>query len=273
MLLPTAPGTARRESSAGWIDYSNASEGYITVAYTDDPEKRCKVRITKDDGYMNFDTPSDGTPAVLPLSQGSGGYNVYMSQNIQGTAYKTVLQTSFKAELSSPAIPYLYPNTYCWYAQGSKCVELSYILCAKIENDRDKLAVIYGYIVKNITYDFELAKHVQAENWWLPSPDEVLTNGKSICWGYASLLAGLCRPQGIPCSIDVGHVRAPNGTEFLHAYNRVMLATSGIITEHINIPAGKWFRLDTTFAASGMSDKQVAEWTAGDGDYKTSYRG
>jgi len=157
----------------------------------------------------------------------------------------------------------------------SETIKLSNQLCAGCLSDLSKLEACYNWILKNITYDTYLAQTV--ESWWLPVPDKVLAARKSICWGYASLLAGLMRCQDIPCSIEVGNVfpgPEVQGRGVYHAYNKVWIREpSGHITPEIKVLSLRWFRLDPTFHATSNNGTMVAEITAEDTRYQTQYRG
>ena len=238
-LYPSAPGTAKKENAFAAIDYSNISEGYVTVRYVGDPAKRCKVRITKDRRIQNFDVPGDGTPKVFPLTRGNGNYLIQVFQQVDSARYVLFATLNTDVTLRTPFVPFLYPNTYSDYGPNSKCVSLAYELCAGKKTDIDKLRAINDWIIKNIKYDIELAKRVQTEKWWLPCPDEVIETGKSICFGYASLLAAMCRSQGIPAKICVGMVKNAGK----HAWNEVYIDKA-------------WTHLDVTFAA-GSNNKAL----------------
>lgn len=70
-------------------------------------------------------------------------------------------------------------------------------------NDLDYIEQIYRYVIKNISYDDDLAANVQAD--YLPVIDRTLESKKGICFYYASLMAALLRSQNIPTKLVVGY--------------------------------------------------------------------
>ena len=269
-LYPAATGIYTYTSPGVVVDYSNAKEGYIGVLYSKNKEKNCKVMVKKDGGgSMNFDV-TYGKQVFLPLSLGAGAYTVQVFEQVEGTKYKQILLCGFDAKIEDPQRPYLYPNTYCDYNGDSECVRFLDDICGGMATQVEKLAVWYAWVVDNIHYDYDLAATVTADSpWWLPDPDAVLRERKSICFGFASLFAAL-RSQGIPVRIEVGRV---GYMDVKHAYNAVWLDDGGHITEHVDVLPKTWFRLDPTFDATGASDKEIAALTADDLNYKFEYRG
>ena len=271
-LYPATGGDVYHANGVS-IDYSNASEGYVIITYSHPKHK--KVRIKKDGGaLMTFDLPSDG-PIVFPLSMGDGMYSITVYHLLSGDIYAQACGIDIMADIKEPTRPYLYPNTYCWYTPDSKCVKFADKLCKGMDTSSGKLAAIYSWVIGNIKYDYELAEKVQTERWWLPCPDEVLASGKSICFGFASLLAGLCRSQGIPTRIEVGKVKQPGCKDdgVLHAYNAVYVLSEAVLPDGITVQPMKWFRLDPTLHSLHPISGLAAEWTAQDLLYKFEYRG
>ena len=266
MLLPSKSKTVYSDE-LGSIDYGNCNSGYIIANYIGSVDKRCKVTVAKKEATkMTFDIVMKD--AVLPLSLGSGIYTVQMFQQIKDTLYKQVLSVDFTVQLKGREIPFMYPNTYCWFTEMSKVVRIARSIANPLVTEAETVGGFYRWVMDNLEYDYQLAANVGNEKWWLPNPDSVVEQKKSICFGYASLLAALCRVVGIPCSIDVGYV---NGV--LHAYNRVLVKNGGQVTNYIYLLDNKWFRLDPTLHDTGMSDKEVAMFTANDLNYSFQYRG
>ena len=179
-----------------------------------------------------------------------------MFRQLEGTDYSPIARTRIDVKLRNEFVPYLYPNTYCEYDAASECVRIAKDICVPAKTDIERYDKIYWWIVDNVEYDTELAKRVQTDTFWLPDPNDVIATGKSICWGYASLLAAMCRSQGIPCRICVGRV-----TGALHAWNEIWLEHGGTVHGIVYKP-GAFVRTDITFMdASGGS---LAEWVMDD---------
>ena len=268
MLMPTSPGIVVHKNTNASIDHSNASEGYITVKYYSDPNKRCKLNIKSGGHAQNFDVPSDGTPKVYPLCFEDGIYTISVFRQIKDTRYETIAILTINVVLRDFRAPFLYPNTYCTFTPASDCVRIAADICRNTKTDADRLGIIYRWIIDNVEYDRELAKKIITGEikWWLPDPDGVIAAKKSICFGYASLFAAMCRSQGIPCKIAVGRV---NG-QGLHAWNSVYSETSGVF-DKIPIKAKAWTRIDVTFMDTSRG--QAADFVLKDDNYPVEYHG
>ena len=219
-LYPSAPGIAVKGISIASLDYSNVAEGYVCAYYTGDPAKKCKIAISCGGKSQNFTVVAGGAVMVFPLCYGDGYYQIQLVQQVVDTQYKVIIKQMMDVKLRTPFVPFLYPSVYADYKPASKCVAKAAELCKGKATAVDKFKAIEAWIVKNIKYDHALATRVQTETWWLPDPDEVLSEGKSICFGYASLLAAMCRSQDIPAKVAVGTATALIGK---HAWNEVFI--------------------------------------------------
>ena len=234
-LWPTAPGTEVVKNTNGWIDYSNTSDGYITVAYTGGSGKRAKCRIEKilfgksaDKPLLLCDLPGDGTPVVLPLTDGDGKYLVSVYQQINGNNYGLIVRLEQNVSLRTEYAPFLYPTQLMNYTQSSQCVKIAAELCRNAGNDAARFSAIYAYVTENIRFDRELAESVQSG--YIPDPDRTLESGSGISFDYASLMGAMLRSQGIPARMITGHVSyANNDNTQYHAWNEVYLEEEGWI--------------------------------------------
>ena len=248
MRMPTMPGVLVKENDLVKLDYSNANDGYITAWYKGSHDRRFKVKIEHQSGQgQNFDADRNGYPTVMPLCYGDGDYRISYLYQIQGKQYQPISGAAMSVYLSSPHTSFLYPNTYAYYDSGSDCVAVANQLCAGMVSTVDKIAAIYQYIIDTQEYDFELARRlVETGEWWIPDPDEVIYAGKTICFGYSSLFAAMCRCLDIPCKIVVGQA-ANMGC---HAWNEVYSDSAANI-DGIMIKAHDWTRLDITSMDAG----------------------
>lgn len=270
MLFPSAPGEAVKQSKGNCaVDFSNAAQGYIVVSYLSQFEKKCRVNVKGPGGSQNFmvsdpEMNADllrydnmqktyGIQKVIPLCYGDGAYEVKVYRQAGGSRYSTLMTWRHEVKLDSPNLPWLYPNTYCFYNETSECVKLAESIRDGARDDAEKVRRAVDWVTENIVYDYPLANAV--EHWWLPCPDEVLRAKSSICFGYASLFAALNRISGVPCKIMVGWVK---GSAY-HAWNDVFIN-------------GEWVRYDVTFEASARQNPQVLRLYESD-DYTVSHCG
>lgn len=91
-------------------------------------------------------------------------------------------------------------------------------------NSNKKEKVIHDYIVKNVEYDTSLERY---------SAYNALSEGKTVCQGYALLAYKMLTQSGIECKIIAGSAGSASDSEG-HAWNLVKLD-------------GKWYHLDCTW--------------------------
>lgn len=261
MMMPSAPGTTMKISKGNaQIDYSNITEGYVVVTYLGDKTKKCFVRINGHQKFTIFhpDRPDDKTTKVIPLCDGNKTYTFEVFRQEQATSYRTILTLSVDVVLTNPLSPWLYPNTYCDYNEQSVVINLSDFLSGKSISDAVYVVEAVDWMCDNLEYDKELAAFVSKDaKWYIPCPDEVIANKKDICFGYSSLLAALCRIQGIPCKIVIGWAGAARS---YHAWNEVYLD-------------GQWLRFDVTYEDAGHRSYEVMAFIANTKNYVMDYCG
>ena len=157
---------------------------------------------------------------TFPLSDGNGTYQVVVYENISGTKYATVLSQSISVTLKDQFAPFLRPNQYVDYSAAPNTVAKAAELTAGMTDPLNKVAAIYDFVVKNLTYDKQLAATVQSG--YLPVLDSVLAKKTGICFDYAALMTGMLRSRGVPCKLVVGYA----GTAY-HAWISVYSEETG----------------------------------------------
>ena len=268
---PTAPGVETAARLGATIDYSNANEGYVIVTNAGYPDKKCKVRILKESHAQNFSLPNELVPQAktIPLCFGNGLYEVQVYRQTTGTFYEQILAVKRLVNLNSPLAPFLYPNTYAEYTPASKCVAKAGEVCTGKVIDVERLATIFRWIVEHTEYDpafADLAREGKVDGWWLPNPDDVLKEGKTICLGYTSLMAAMCRSQGVPAKLVVGRI----SSGALHAWNEVWVENTGTVGG-IPLKAKSWTRIDVTNLDG--SGERLAAYVQNDANYTMEYCG
>ena len=128
----------------------------------------------------------------------------------------------------------------------------------------EKVQAVYDFVVKNITYDHELAATVQSG--YLPVLDTVLAKRSGICFDYASLMTGMLRSQGIPSKLVVGYA----GTAY-HAWISVWSEETGWVDGAIYFDGVSWQRMDPTFASSGRQSAAIMKYIGDGSNYTTKY--
>ena len=234
-------------SNGALVDTSAVSSGYVAVKATN--SSRLKLQVSSGGQSANFDIPNNGQEAICPLTFGSGTYQFRVMQNTSGSNYVELYSTTANVELNSEFAPYLCPNIYCDFSEGSACVSKARELVANAQNQGDAVEAICNYVVQNVTYDEAKAAQLKETSGYVPNPDSTLSSGTGICFDYASLGAAMLRSQGIPAKIVTGYV-SPDS--IYHAW--IMVYIDGTWkSAQFSVNKNEWSRVDLTFAASGST--------------------
>ena len=264
MLLPEASGTQVKKNSRAEIDYSNTKNGYVMVRVTDKKAKKLKVQVKSKNTTYTYNLAADGQWDTYPLSEGDGNYQVTIYENLSGTKYSTLLSVSTKVTLADQFEPFLRPNQYVDYASAPNTVAKAKELTAGKKDTLEKVAAVYDYVVKNLTYDYKQAASVQSG--YVPVLDTVLAKKSGICFDYAALMTGMLRSQGVPCKLVVGYA----GTTY-HAWISVYSDETGWVEGAIYFNGTIWKRMDPTFASTGRQSKSIMEYIGNDQNYTSKY--
>lgn len=265
----TSPMTNAQIEENAVVDYSNISQGYISAKYNG-ASARAKMRIICGDVVSDHDLNVDGVFEYYPLTEGSGDYNIQLYEQLEGKMYSEVINITVTADISDEVSPYIYPNRYVMYEQGSDCVYKAAEVCAGITDTIERIAAIFGYITDNITYDYDLADRVSsgAVGVYVPDPDSVLARKKGICYDYASLFAAMLRSQGIPSRLVIGYAKE----NIYHAWNEVYTTETGWISTELLLQKKGYNIVDSTFYANTPDKPRIAAYIMDSGNYSAIYR-
>ena len=263
--MPTAPGTQTRSNTKAIIDYSNSSDGYIMVRYKASINKQLRVIVTgPSDTKYTYTLKQNAEFDVYPLSDGNGRYSVGVYEQIEGSRYSTSLTANINVTLDDEFAPFIRPNQYVNYKTDSQTVAKAAELIEDADNLPDKISAIYYFVVRNLSYDRQLAATVQSG--YLPDVDAVLAKGKGICFDYAAVMASMLRSQGIPTRLVVGYA----GTAY-HAWIDVYSEEEGWINNYIFFDGEHWKLMDPTFASSGNQSSAVMQYIGDGTNYSVKY--
>ncbi|MBR4670919.1 MAG: transglutaminase domain-containing protein [Butyrivibrio sp.] len=243
-LVPTHPGTATKENEFAVVDFSNSSEGYITVRYIGSSPK-VKLQITGPNEVvytynLNSEEPTD---EVFPLQSGDGDYIVNVFENVMEKKYTMVFSTQISVSLSNEFMPFLYPNQFVTFTEDSLGVQKAKELAYPCDNDLEVISQVYNYVIENISYDHDKAKVVESS--YLPDIDQVFTDKKGICMDYAALMTAMLRSQNIPTKMEIGYA----GTTY-HAWLSAYVSDIGWINGMIEFDGVDWSLMDPTLAST-----------------------
>lgn len=261
---PLASGSKAETNDKGEIDFSCADEGYISAVYTG-KSTRAKLRIKCGDLQYDHDLAADGTREFFPLME-SGSYSVKIYELVVGKSYGEAVSAEFDVKIKSSTGMYLYPNKYVNFDSSSNAVKKAAELCAGIDEEVEKIAEIFGYVAGNTKYDKQLAATVKSG--YIPDPDKTLKLGTGICFDYASLMAAMCRSQGIPTRLVIGYAEP----DIYHAWNEVYIDETGWITPELFLKKKGYNIADATFYAGNPDKEKIADYIEDDSNYSAMYR-
>lgn len=262
--VPTSPGTMCETSAKGSIDYSNASQGYISARYTGSSNK-VKLRIVSGSQKYDHDLSPNQITEFYPLSFGGGEYTVTIYEYIPSIGrYGEAMSCKFSANTNSQ-LPFLYPNRYSKYDHNSSCVYKAAEVCAGKTASIDKIAAIFCWVTDNITYDHQLSATVQTG--YVPDPDRTYNSRTGICFDYASLMCAMLRSQSIPTRLVIGYA----SPDIYHAWNEVYTEETGWIAPELMLKNAGYNIVDSTFYASAGDKSQIAAYISNSSNYMVTY--
>lgn len=268
MALPEASGKQVKQNSRATIDYSNIKDGYVMVKFTGTTKTRLKVLVNGPSTQYQYNLSVDKW-TTFPLSDGNGDYTVAVMENTTDSKYAQVLAVKFKVTLADEFAPFLRPNQYVDYASAPKTVEKAKELAGDETDPLKLVEVVYDYVVKNFTYDKQLAATVQSG--YLPVLDDVLAAKKGICFDYAGLMTGMLRSLGVPCKLITGYVPIGDGKTGYHAWISVWSEEDGWVEGAIFFNGSAWQRMDPTFASTSNGSDSIMKYIGDGTNYSVKY--
>ena len=251
------------KNSYAYIDYTDTAEGYVSVQYTAETEKRLKAQVKGPLSTYTY-TIEPGVEAVFPLSEGNGSYKISIYENAYDSKYAHVLSAQCTVELANEFAPFLHSNQYVDFDAAPETVKRAAELTKDLTQPLEKVAAVYDYVVKGMTYDRQLAATVKSG--YLPVLDDVLARKSGICFDYAALMTGMLRSQGVPCKLVVGYA----GTAY-HAWISVWSEESGWVDGAVFFNGHSWQRMDPTFASSGKQSASIMAYIGNSANYTAKY--
>lgn len=259
VLTPEQPGDlVVGDSNSVLIDYSNADLGYIS-AESSLTDVKVKIVVYAPGGgdYYQYTLPANGTFVCIPLTMGSGIYQVDAYEHLYDDQYSGLFSKDIAVELINDLTPFLYPNQYVSFQAGDPVVALSQEVTANATSDVEAADQIYMYVVEHISYDYDKAATIQPG--YLPNNTDTLQTEEGICFDFASLTAAMMRAQRLPTKLDIGYCG-----DAYHAWIEVYTKDQGWIRREIKFPGNAFVRLDPTFDSAGNGTGDISR-IIGDG--------
>lgn len=258
VFVPKASGKVTYGNGDILIDASNTANGYVMLKYTGTNEKvKFQIKTPEAVEYTYLVT-EPGEYSVYPLSGGNGSYRFTLleSVSIEDNMYAVAFTQSMEITIADEFSPYLYPNHYVDFSEGSAAVAKGQELAEKCTCDLEVVSNIYNYVISSISYDTSKAESVAYG--YTPDVDETLKSGKGICFDYAALMAAMLRSQQIPTKLEVGYAG-----EAYHAWISCYVEEVGWVDNIIEFDGKNWSLMDPTLAAN--NDRDYVREYIGDG--------
>ena len=263
-LSAVASGISVKSNDKVVLDYSNTVDGYVMVKYLGQNQK-VKTLITGPSGVTyTYNQSLTGNYDVFVLSDGSGSYKIAVYENTSGTSYSKAISFDITVSLKDEFAPFLRSNKYVNYSSSSKIVALAADLCKDKKTSNEKIKAVYGYIINNISYDYQLAKTVNSG--YIPDLDSVITKKTGICFDYAAAMTAMLRSQGVPTKLIFGYTGS-----IYHAWINTYSVENGWVTASIYFDGKVWKLMDPTFASTGKSSAEIMKYIGNEGNYVTKY--
>lgn len=233
-LLMWAPA-GQASPSQDWLGLEQLNRGAIVIRYDVKAGIKTKLVIAKGQNKYTYGLIPNKQQEVFPLQMGNGDYTITVLEQISGTKYKIVKEADVTLKLPDRSHVFLNSVQNINWSSSDKATELAKKLTRSAKSDKEKVEVIYEYIIGTIKYDTALASSELTD--YLPDIDRTLEGKKGMCYDYASLFASMLRSVDIPTKLVMG---STDYVDVYHAWNEVYLN-------------GKWVTIDTTVDASWKS--------------------
>lgn len=259
---PVASGSVTYGNGRATIDASNTSNGYVMIKYTGG-QSRIKIQIAKSTTYT-YDLNARNTYEVFPFTEGNGTYSIKIFENVSGNQYAQVMSQNISVSLVDEFAPFLTPNQYVNFSNGSAAVNKGAELAASAADEIGVVTNVYNYVINNITYD--TAKAASVQSGYLPNVDQVLAQKTGICFDYAALMTAMLRSQDIPTKLVIGYSGG-----LYHAWVNVYIDNIGWVDNFIYFDGHNWSLMDPTFASSGGQSESIKQYIGNGSNYQAKY--
>ena len=259
---PVASGSVTYGNGRATIDASNTSNGYVMIKYTGG-QSRIKIQIAKSTTYT-YDLNARNTYEVFPFTEGNGTYSIKIFENVSGNQYAQVMSQNISVSLADEFSPFLTPNQYVNFSNGSAAVNKGAELAASAADEIGVVTNVYNYVINNITYD--TAKAASVQSGYLPNVDQVLAQKTGICFDYAALMTAMLRSQDIPTKLVIGYSGG-----LYHAWVNVYIDNIGWVDNFIYFDGHNWSLMDPTFASSGGQSESIKQYIGNGSNYQAKY--
>jgi len=269
VLMPVASGRLVEKNTKAQIDYSNTVDGYVMVKWLTKTDKQLRVQVIgpSSDVYTYIIQPNNEYE-VFPLSDSNGSYTVRVMEQVPDGRYAKAAGVDFNVTLKDEFAPFLRPNQHVNFNEDSEVVKKAAELVTGKRTVNTKVAAIYDFVTKNLTYDTKLAKDITdgIVKSYIPDLDSVMASKKGICFDYAALMTAMLRSQDIPTKLVFGYAGS-----IKHAWIDVYSEETGWIDRVIFFDGKDWTMMDPTFASTASSTDSLKQYIGDGSNYVTTH--
>lgn len=271
ILEPLINGTTTIGNDKIIFDLSNSNQGYTVVTYNGDNPK-VKVRIKNPDSEELYTYDVHDGYNVFPLTGSNGTYTFTAYENIEGTKYSQLYNSTYDIQIENDYITYLYPNQYVNYNKDTKAIQTAQNLAKSANNDLDVVTSVYEYVIDSISYDDDKAQKAKdgLMAGYLPDVDTILKEKKGICFDYAAVMATMLRTQNIPTRMEIGYATIDNEAIY-HAWISVYIKDVGWIDDLIHFDGKNWSMMDPTLISDSNNSASMRDVIKNKNNYTTKY--
>jgi len=216
-------------SSASNIESTTTTSSTIGLKDLQNVETRIKTKISANKLNYYYDLFGREKYEYFPLQLGNGEYFITIFKNIIDNKYRVVESNRIKEIKNNILEVFRSSVQNINWNKDMDVIKKATELTKGKKNDKEKITVIYNYIIKNFNYDYEKINKITSD--YVPNIETIYSEKKGICYDYASIFASMCRSQKIPVKLIKGYTK--NVKEY-HAWNEVYVDK-------------KWQVIDTTF--------------------------
>ena len=210
------------------INTDNISNGYYTINYNNQNNKKIKIGIIFNDKIKQYYNYHLKTNTNYNFDYGDGKYTIIVYENTRKNLYKRIATTTVDVKIENNLSSFLIPTYEISFSKEDLVSQTAQNICKNYKDNEDKVIQIQKYIKNNIKYDYTFTNKLNKSipKNYLPNSNKTLLTKKGVCYDTASLFAAMCRSQNIPCIIEKGYYKG-----IYHAWNKV----------YIN---NKWYKVD-----------------------------
>lgn len=191
------------------VNTGNTSFGYVKVRHENEGMEVLVQIFTADCDMPDvFRFVADGGWNVFALTRGDGVYTIRVLEQYDDRIFNLVFATDIEVGITNPHSPFLYPSRYVNFNEESEAVIFASRVAGVAEDDFHLVQLIYEAVVRNISFDMDLASEIYEGmvTEHVPDIDATLLSRQGICFDFSALLTAMLRSQGIPTRLEIGYV-------------------------------------------------------------------